>query len=247
MSPAATLPLQMKDRVDCKQQRDDDIYASAPLRRLLDAQTHALKPALQRCFGVHALLLGASFDDVPPALPMLGCWARLLLAGGRYQGDLRAAADEPLPFIDDAFELVLLRHALEVAPQPPSLLDEAIRVLAPGGVLALTGVHLFSGWSPWFYWHARGKPPALQMPWRLRHQLELAGLEVEQVQRVGSAWPGRKTTRHAPAGASVFGGGYVLLARKRRRLATPLRLKPALVRVPANNRLSPGTRRSTAL
>ncbi|MBQ4853866.1 methyltransferase domain-containing protein [Rhodanobacter sp. B2A1Ga4] len=235
----------MKDRVGGMQQRDDDIYASAPLRRLLDAQTCALKPALQRCFGTHALLLGAPCDDVPPALPMFGCWTSLHLASGGYRGDLRAAADEPLPFVDDAFELVLLRHALEVAPLPASLLDEAIRVLAPGGVLALTGVHPLSGWSPWFYWHVRGKLPALRMPWRLRHQLEQAGLAIEQAQRVGSAAPGLKTMWRALAG--VFGGGYVLVARKRRRLATPLRLKPAPVRVPANGRLSPGTRRSSAL
>lgn len=245
MPPAITLGAQMKDRVGRMQHRDDDIYASAPLRRLLDAQTCALKPGLQRCFGAHALLLGATFDDAPPALPMLGCWTSLHLVNGRYQGDLQAAAEEPLPFIDDAFELVLLRHALEVAPLPSSLLDEAIRVLAPGGVLALTGVHPFGGWSPWFYWHVRGESPVLQMPWRLRRQLELAGLAVEQMQRVGSAWPGLKTTWRALAG--TFGGGYVLVARKRRRLATPLRLKPAPVRVPANGRLSPGTRRSSAL
>ena len=155
------------------------------------------------------------------------------------------AADEPLPFIDDAFELVLLRHALEVAPLPAALLDEAVRVLAPGGVLALTGVHPFGGWSPWFYWRMRGKSPALQMPWRLRRRLELAGLMIEQVQRVGSMWPSLAATRQAVAGA--LGGGYVLVARKRRHLVTPLRLKPAPVRVPTNGRLSPGTRRSSAL
>ncbi len=245
LPPAATLLLQMNDRVSRKQQRDDRIYASAPLRRLLDAQTCALKPALQRCAGVHALLLGAVRGDAPPTLPMLGCWTSLQLSEGCFTGDLQAAADEPLPFIDDAFELVLLRHALEVAPLPSGLLDEAVRVLAPGGVLVLTGMHPFSGWSPWCCWHARRKRPALQMPWRLRRQLELAGMTIEQLQRVGSVWPGGKTARRTLAGA--FGGGYVLVARKRRRLATPLRLKPAPVRVPANGRLSPGTRRSAAL
>lgn len=226
-------------------QRDDDIYASAPLRRLLDEQTRVLTPGLQRCFGTHALLLGASVDDAPPALPMLGCWTTLHLVGDRYLGDLQAAADEPLPFVDDAFELVLLRHALEVAPLPSTLLDEAIRVLTPGGVLVLTGVHPFGGWSPWFYWRVRGKSPALQMPWRLRRQLELAGLVIERVQRVGSVWPGLTAARRSLA--SAFGGGYVLVARKHRRLVMPLRLKPVPVRVPANGRLSPGTRRSSAL
>lgn len=226
-------------------QRDDDIYASAPLRRLLNEQTRVLIPELQRCFGTHALLLGASADDAPPALPMLGCWTTLHLGNGRYRGDLQAAADEPLPFIDDAFELVLLRHVLEVAPSASTLLAEAARVLAPGGLLALTGVHPLGGWAPWFCWRTRGKSQALQMPWQLGHNLQQAGLEIERVRRVGRFWPGLSSP--GAVAANPFGGGYVLVARKRRRMATPLRIKPVPVRVPANSQLSPGTRRSSAL
>jgi SAM-dependent methyltransferase len=225
-------------------QRDNDIYASAPLRRLLDEQTRVLTPELQRCFGTHALLLAASVDDAPPALPMLGSWTTLHLKDGRYRGDLQAAAHEPLPFVDDAFELVLLRHVLEVAPQVSALLSEAIRILAPGGVLALTGVHPFSGWAPWFCWRTHGKWRTLQMPLQLGHVLQQDGLEVERVRRVGRVWPGR-TQQHAAA-ANPLGGGYVLIARKRRRMAAPLRLKPVPVRVPPNSQLSPGARRSSA-
>ena len=226
------------------QQRDDDIYASAPLRRLLDAQTRALEPELQRCFGSHALLLAATVDDAPPALPMLGCWVRLHLAKREYQGDLQASSHEPLPFVDDAFDLVLLRHALECAPIASALLAEAIRVLAPGGALAMTGVHPLSGWSPWFRWCSRGRSLALQMPLHLRHRLFQAGMEIERVSRVGNLFPGM--TAIDPVASSWLGGGYVLIARKRRRLVTPLRLKPVPLRVPANSRLSPGTRRSSA-
>lgn len=219
--------------------RDCDIYASAPLRQLLDEQARALAADLQRCSGTHALLVSASVLDVPPALPMLGCWVRLCVQDGRYAGDLRAATDEPLPFIDDAFELVLLRHSLEVVAQADDLLAEAVRVLAPGGILVLTGVHPISGWAPWFHWRARGAHRVLQMPLRLRHRLLQAGLEIERVQRVGRTWPGATATR--PGGS--LGGGYVLLARKRRHAITPLRLKPLPLRVPASGQLSPGSRR----
>ena len=208
------------------QPRDRDIYASAPLRQLLDAQARAMAVDLQRCSGTHALLVSASVLDAPPALPLLGCWVRLRVQGGRYAGDLLTATDEPLPFIDDAFELVLLRHALEVVAQADDLLAEAVRVLAPGGILAVTGVHPLSGWAPWFRWRGRGTHRVLQMPLQLRHRLLQAGLEIERVQRVGHLWPGAIANH-----PGSLGGGYVLLARKRRRAITPLRIKPAPLRM----------------
>jgi SAM-dependent methyltransferase len=226
-------------------QREQDIYASAPLRRLLDDQMRVMAPELQRCFGAHALLVGAAADDAPPARSMFSCWTRLRVDAGRYRGDLQAATDEPLPFVDDAFELVLLRHALEVVSEPSAVLAEAIRVLAPGGVLVVTGVHPLSGWAPWFYWRARGTRPVLQLPLRLIQILQREGLDIERARRVGRIFPG--TTVAGPAGISVWGGGYVLMARKRHRAATPLRIKPVPMRVPANSQLSPGTRRSSVL
>lgn len=229
-------------------QHDNDIYVSAPLRRLRDAQAQALIPELQRCFGTHALLVCAAHNDTPPALPMLGCWVRLFLDDVRYEGDLHAASDEPLPFTDDAFDLVLLRHALEVSPAAADLLADAIRVLAPGGVLALTGVHPFSGWSPWLCWRTRDRPLNLQSPWRLQRVLHRAGLGIELVQRVGRGWPGLPTA--GKVSGNALGGGYVLIARKHPRLVTPLRSQSAKVPVPVpagGGRLSPGTRRSAAL
>ncbi|MEO6926949.1 MAG: methyltransferase domain-containing protein [Rhodanobacter sp.] len=225
-------------------QGGNDIYVSAPLRRLQDAQMRVLTPELQRCCGTYALLLGTAKDDMPPALPMLGSWVRLYLDQTNYQGDLLAATDEPLPFGDDVFDLVLLRHALEVSPAASALLAEAIRVLAPGGVLALAGVHPCSGWMPWWCWRAKGQSFRLQSPWQLQRAMQREGLEIELVQRVGRGWPGLRSLDSKAA--SIFGGGYVLIARKRRRLAVPRRINPAKVTVPTGGRLSPGTRRSSA-
>jgi len=226
--------------------RDEDIYASAPVRRLQDDQARAMTPALQRCVGDYALLIGTSPDGAaPPALPMLGCWIHMQLRGGRYRGDLLAAGDESLPFVDDAFELVLLQHALEASAVPGPLLDEAIRVLAPGGVLAITGVHSMSAWAPWFRWRSRGAGLKLSMPLRLMTDLQREGFEIEQAQRVGCVLPGGAAA-HAVR-ARMFGGGFVLIARKRRRVVTPLRIQPTSVAVPATGRLSPSTRRSATL
>lgn len=225
------------------QQHDDDVYSSAPMLRLLDEQLRVLRPGLQRCFGTHGLALDAFRQHVPPALPLLGCWTSLALRNQRYAGDLLAAAGESLPFVDDAFELVLVRHALEVAAQPAALLHELIRVLAPGGTLVLTGVHPVGGWSAWVRLRTHGKSPALQMPWLLGHQLERSGMLIEQVQRIGSVWPGSGMARRNPANA--LGGGYVLLARKRRQPLTLVRLRAKPVRVRANAQLSPSVRRNS--
>lgn len=226
--------------------RNQDIYATAPVRRLLNEQTRAMTPALQRSVGDYALLIGAAPDDAPlPALPMLGCWIKLRVQADDYRGDLRARVDESLPFIDDAFELVLLQHALEATPMHASLLDEAIRVVAPGGVLAITGIHPISIWSSWFHWRSRGRPLALRMPLQLSHALQRAGFEIEQIRRVGGVLPRSVTAR--AASVRLLGGGYVLVARKRRRAVTPLRLQPKPVAAVPNGRLSPSTRRTASL
>lgn len=226
-------------------QQDNHIYVSAPLCRLRDAQVQVLTPELQRCAGTHALLLGVANNDTPPSLPMLGCWVRLYLGEGRYEGDVRAALDEPLPFVDDAFDLVLLRHALEVSPAASNLLSDAIRVLAPGGVLALAGVHPASGWSPWLRWQTRGRALRLQWPLRLRRMLRREGFRVELARRVGRGWPGLPASGKATG--NTWGGGYVLIARKQRRLITPLRIKSVNVPIPAGGRLSPDVRRAATL
>lgn len=225
-------------------QRDHDIYASMPIRGLLADETAMLAPDLQRCSGSHALLISAVMHDYPPALPMLGCWVRLRLSAGGYDGDLRGHADEPLPFGADMFNLVLLRHAAEAAPSARLLLHEAARVLAPGGLLALTGIHPASAWMPWWLWWTRRSGLSLNAPMGLERWLREAELTIERVQRVGSMLPagaGNDRSRPGP-----LGGGYLLIARKRRHAQAPIRLRPKAISHPVGVGLAPGARRSSA-
>lgn len=224
-------------------QRDLDIYSSAPLRSLLAEETAALMPGLQRCSGTHGLQVSVSQDDPPPVLPLLGNWTRLNLRAGRYTGDLDARGDEALPFVDDAFGLILLRHALEVSGTPQALLEEVSRVLTPGGVLAITGLHPFSAWLPWMMWRTQGRTPAMHSPILLERWVRRIELDIEHVERVGHLWP---RPRAAMDSAHIFGGGYLMLARKRRRVATPIRLKPKTMPAPVSVGLAPGARRNAA-
>jgi SAM-dependent methyltransferase len=238
------MALSMQSRARSMLQRGSDIYVSAPLRRLLDAQMREVRPDLQRCAGTHALMISASQLDLPPGLPMLGCWASLRVGVGGYRGDAIAALNEPLPFVDEAFELVLLRHAQEVVPAAREWLTEVLRTLAPGGLLVITGVHPISAWVPWFYWRSRAAKPVLRMPLALGRAMQAAGVEIERVRRVGRTWPGAASVPLVRAG--WWGGGYVLIARKRRRAVTPLRIKPVPMVVSASSgRLSPSARQHT--
>lgn len=202
-----------------------------------------LTPGLQRCSGAYALMVSATQDDHPPVLPLLGNWTRLSVASQRYGGDLFARADEPLPFLDDVFDLVLLRHALEVSSTPAAMLEEASRVLAPGGVLALTGLHPFSAWLPWMMWRMHGRTPTMHSPILLERWVRRSELEVESITRVGRLWP---SSRDGVEASHAFGGGYMLIARKRRRMATPIRLKPRTMPAPVSVGLAPGARRNAA-
>ena len=220
-------------------QRAHDIYASAPMRGLLADETVAYLPDLRRCAGTRALLLSAAAQDGPPNPPYLGQWVTLRLSQGHIEGDLRASATEPLPFMDRAFDLVLLRHALEPAQLS---LDEIIRVLAPGGMLVLTGVNPLSGWTPWWLWQTRGSEAHATSPIQLAARLRRADLQVERVQRVGRALPLPSSGRGPASG--LIGGGYVLVARKKGPMSIPTRLRPKPVSAPVQAGLAPGARRS---
>lgn len=223
--------------------RTPRIHAQAPLRALQDAELRVLLPDLQRCAGNHALLVTAAGGHPPPALPLLACWTELSVDGTRYAGDLDAAADEPLPFIDGAFDVVWLRHVLEVVPQPAEVLQEMIRVLAPDGMLVIAGVHPFSAWAPWFYWATRGTTGTLHSPLQWMRVLHRAGLDVVGTHRVGHLWP--TAGKSPPRDRAPWGGGYVLLARKQRSLVTPLRIQPAALPMTPGNRLAPSARHSS--
>lgn len=220
--------------------RAHDIYASAPMRGLLADETLAYLPDLRRCAGSRALLLSAAAQDLPPNPPYLGQWVTLRLAHGRLDGDVRASASEPLPFVDRAFDLILLRHALE---QAALSLDEVVRVLAPGGMVVLTGVNPLSGWTPWWLWQTRGSATHAVMPFQLAARLRGADLRIERVQRVGRALP-LPADGHAEPPA-LLGGGYVLVARKQGAMNVPTRLRPKPVTAPVGAGLAPGARRSS--
>ncbi len=214
-----------------------ETYARQPMRDLLAAETAELHDALKRCVGRDALQVSTMPHDVPPALARLHGWVRLRLNDTGYVGAVRARTDEALPFRNDTFDLIVLKHVLEVVSSPREVLSEMARVLAPGGVLALTGVHPWSGWLPWWLWQRRSLPPP---PALLRQWLPSEDLQFEGMRRVGAMLPWMESQQ-----SPFLGGGYLLLARKLRVDTLLQRSRRLTLTQPISHGLASGARRST--
>ncbi|MGH8212051.1 MAG: class I SAM-dependent methyltransferase [Rhodanobacteraceae bacterium] len=169
---------------------------------------------LARTAGTHALLL----DAIGAAAPMaagLGRWTALNLSMRHdFEGPLRADP-AALPFCDNSFGAVLIRHLAGAGVPPRALAGEASRVLAPHGVLLVVECHPLSAWRPW--WAARRKRGEVSLravaPRRWRSALNQAGLTVGEPLRCGAAWP---STRTMPRWLEhACGDAWLLSARKR--------------------------------
>ena len=214
------------------------LFALASARALLDVELGAIAPQLSGLYGQQGLFVRphANAPKVVSA-PMLGRLIRLHVDGPRHLAGDAACAVESLPFADDGFRLVLVQHAAEVVRDPLALQDEIARVLAPEGTAIVVG---FARWTPWRGWLAaqqsRGEAALhLQSAGEWRRALARHGVDTYAVKRVGPAWPRAdmpldRLDLHAGGwqrSLDPLRASFVLLARKRRRAATPLRRRTA--------------------
>ena len=194
-----------------------------------------VRELLANLFGYHIVQIG------DPSLPNLidhsriahqvriGCTAEL----GHV--DL-CAVPGALPLAPNSVDVVVLPHALEFAANPHDVLREAERVLIGEGHLLIVG---FNPWSSFGVWRRaigwRGAAPwsgrFLSLT-RLHDWLGLLGFEVERVVRASfrpplahAQWHQRMEFLERMGGHfwPLLGNVYVVLARKRVALFTPVR------------------------
>lgn len=144
-------------------------FASPMGQRLEKAELAALRERLSGCAGARALVLTAGVDErLADALPVarrhivrLSAAEDLLPVRRRSisSGAITVADPANLPFENDAFDVVIALHGLDLADRPPQALRELSRVLAPGGRLLLTG------FNPWSSWGLRRFLTPRQAPW----------------------------------------------------------------------------------
>jgi SAM-dependent methyltransferase len=208
-----------------------------PLGRLLaEIELSALAEHLPGLFGYHLMVVD------PP-------WETCTLSDSRIPHHIvqRIQRDHDVntgvightdtwPVMTDTLDAIILPHTLEITVDPHLVLREAERSLIPDGHLVIIG---FNPWSLWgvrrlLSWRSR------EMPWnarflsvnRIRDWLSLLGFDTLHCRYLlhrppiqNSRMMGRLQFLEPSAGKGtmLLGGAYILVARKRTVIVTPLK------------------------
>ena len=215
-------------------------YRRAPGSLLLAAARNEVDGLLPYVFGYYILQIG-SLGRERDLLKSCRIKHRLVIDADHENGagdaGMFARADS-LPIASDSIDAVVLTHTLELESDPHQVLREVDRILIPEGHALIIG---FNPWSLWGLWRLFLKRGA-RVPWclrfvsptRVKDWLALLGFDItyeapiffrpplryerlqkrlQFMERVGRRfWP-------------FFGGGYVILARKRVATLTPIRMR----------------------
>lgn len=213
-------------------------YRRAPGSLLLACERDEVDRLLPYVFGYHIVQIGSLGRD-RDLLKSCRIGHRLVIDADHENGigdtGLFARADS-LPIAGDSVDAVVLTHTLELENDPHQVLREVERVLIPEGHVLVIG---FNPWSLWGMWRLALKRRK-RVPWclrfvsptRVKDWLSLLGFDVTHEApiffRPPLGYEGllRRLQFMERAGRRLwpfFGGGYVILARKRVATVTPLR------------------------
>lgn len=160
-------PVRFETRYDASRAHAGMVFFGTPLGQALEqAEIDVLRRQVDQCIGARALLMGTGRDQ--RLLDAMQVQHRFIARLAEFEGPQRAPVSpspasviDPgnLPFANSSFDVVVLFHALDVAPQPQQALREAARVLADGGQLVITG------FNPWSLWGLRRLFSRRRAPW----------------------------------------------------------------------------------
>ena len=227
-------------------------FSRAPIQMLLARELAAVGPILSGVYGNYGLIVRAHAGD-RAELPahLLGKLIELDLERGSLCGAVHCEPDL-LPFASESFKLVVAQHLFEQIEEPEACAAELARVLAPEGVALVLGFNPAGTWRPWLTWNAARDGARLRLRSAHFWQQRLAREQVDtlQVRFPGTLWPHAVARGAARMPAlsllSRFGSSWLLLARKRRSVLTPLRLRTGQREIALNPRLAPGAQRACA-
>ena len=223
-----------------------------PLGQMLATEeTRALAEQLPRLFGYHLLVIDPPWEDCPLEDSRIPHHViqRVQADAGDHPGMM--AHTDAWPVMTDTVDAIVLPHSLELSHDPHQVLREADRCLIPDGH------RVVFGFNPRSLWGVRRllTRGAKQMPWGMRFismgrvmdWLNLLGFDtlhsrylmhrpplqnIRMLERLGFLEPA------AGSGRMLLAGAYMLVARKRTVIMTPIKAmrntRPQLfpVRVP---------------
>ncbi|MDH5180707.1 MAG: class I SAM-dependent methyltransferase [Gammaproteobacteria bacterium] len=207
---------------------------------LLEVEKQQLDEILPSLFGYHLIQVGdIGSDSLLDASRISNCCVMDIEAGGDAHpanGPRFAGLPHALPLASESVDVVLLPHTLEFSPQPHAVLREVDRVLVPEGHLVMM---MFNPWSLWqlqsLFLGWRQTPPwcgHFISTTRTRDWLALLGFNVKRCERYFYRPPSQAhklmsrldwLEKFGRAFWPIFGGSYILTARKRVETLTPIR------------------------
>jgi SAM-dependent methyltransferase len=224
----------------------DNLFALPECAALLREEAARLPAFVARQPVGHALWLGACAANRHIAFDAGHLHpVRVHAQSAGLRGDVVCAA-AALPWEDEAFRLIFAQHVGDVLADSGALLDELVRVLAPGGMLIWCGLNPWSPWSAWMHWRARrGLPiPRATQADLAQRRLEKRQLTCAAPDYIGGCWPRANeevTNRHSALLARLR-GGWMICASKPRVTLTPLHLRPKRERMVIRPQLTPARR-----
>lgn len=217
-------------------------YATPLGRQLAEAEKRQLDSVLPTLFGYHLVQIGQYCES---AMLQASKVSHCSVMQTSAQTDVDSMTDSrltaqphALPLASDSVDVVILNHVLEFSLNPHQVLREVERVLVPEGHVVML---LFNPWSLWAAnrWLFRWRKSA---PWcgkfisatRSKDWLALLGFDVAQslgyffrpaLQQMAIMdrlnWFEALGQRVWP----IFGGAYMLVAKKKTETLTPIRPK----------------------
>lgn len=195
-----------------------------------------MNEVLPTLFGLHSLQLGTRFTTDNFASSSIKHHVHMAITGSHDGNASLYSYAEALPFASESLDLIVLPHVLEYSVNPHAILREVDRCLIRDGHLLIFAFNPWSYWQPWRWL----KCVRQGYPWRghyyrsgrLNDWLALLGLELCEkrnfffrppINHPGvlnkTSWMDVPGNRYLPFSSA----GYMILARKRMQVVTPLR------------------------
>lgn len=187
-------------------------FASTPGRALLQSE----QPAVERALAERPAQPWLWLAPLPPPRPAGRRGLALSPCGDGWHGEVSCRL--PLPLPSEAFGTVVVQHVATLDDGGRALLEEAARILVPGGRLVM---FLLNPLSP-YRWHWLGHGLRASEPLVWRRRLRAAGLQPDAVSDgIGPRWRTEGDLRQQ-SGAG-FRAAYLVRAEKRAMPLTPVR------------------------